>query len=385
MKRKLFLGLAAMAALTITSCQKDLVINQIPEEQPIGFGTYVGRDAQTKASVTDVDVMKVYEGVNNYPGFGIFAYYTSNFDFDPTDYDTETSGNQAPTPNFMYNQNVDWNGTKWDYSPEKYWPNSTDKISFFAYAPYTDVTSTPRINVTGFSGNNIGGYPTVSFTVAENVSEQVDLLYANAINQNYTNNNTGVSLSFGHALSRIGFKAAATNATDKIAVTKITLSGKFIPSGTCSLNDGKITGIESTEAIKYILNYTSTNKVFVEGTNAQEISADEGYIMIIPKANVGSANKINISVEYELSVKDDALSDGYSAPVKHTATGELSSIYIENSEEKGFEKGKAYTFVLNLSPKNPISFTVSVSNWNTNINGDNSTNDDITAIPTPAP
>ena len=51
----------------------------------------------------------------------------------------------------MYNEQVTYTGTVWTYEPVKYWPNEygdgatsddVDKVSFFAYAPWVDVTAT---------------------------------------------------------------------------------------------------------------------------------------------------------------------------------------------------------------------------------------------------
>ena len=62
---------------------------------------------------------------------GVFAYFTHG----------KFNENTA-IPNFMYNQLVEKQqdeGT-WSYSPVKFWSDNstTDKISFFAYAPYVN-------------------------------------------------------------------------------------------------------------------------------------------------------------------------------------------------------------------------------------------------------
>ena len=67
MKKNLFVGLIAMTALTVTSCTNDEVVEAIPQKQAIEFGTYLGRDAQARAVVTN-------DG--NLADFGVFAFYT---------------------------------------------------------------------------------------------------------------------------------------------------------------------------------------------------------------------------------------------------------------------------------------------------------------------
>lgn len=86
-------------------------------------------------------------------GFGVMGYQmTANWANDQT----------STAPNFMFNEQVTWNGTKgfWIYDPVKYWPNgidkanaanspsntatstNQDKLNFFAYAPWVDVAGT---------------------------------------------------------------------------------------------------------------------------------------------------------------------------------------------------------------------------------------------------
>lgn len=158
------------ALLLVTGCSKSEVVTtyeqevakqeyvkQQPAQQevnnspvPVVFDVASGNQATTRALTTE-DILK-----QDGNGFGVFAYYThgnypaSNSDSDNDDTDVY--------PNFMYNQRVYWNTAldpdAWDYAPTKYWPNdinngpvdnqdpaatgsSTDKLSFFAYGPYT--------------------------------------------------------------------------------------------------------------------------------------------------------------------------------------------------------------------------------------------------------
>ena len=95
--------------------------------------------------------------------FGVFAYHTSAATDAGADYNPASIAS-APSdiaPNFMYNQQITWNASSpaaWVYTPVKYWPNGLDaaathqgtgtssqtliqKLSFFAYAPYTTASS----------------------------------------------------------------------------------------------------------------------------------------------------------------------------------------------------------------------------------------------------
>lgn len=332
MKKKLFLGLLAAAAVSFTACQKDEVISEMPQDNTIGFGTYVGRDAQTKASVTNISAMEN----NLYAGFGVFAYYT----------ESEVYTNEF-THDFMNNQSVTWD-SKWDYNPKKYWPGGTNKVSFFAYAPYTDVTSTPTENITSFGYDNTDkGNPTLNFSVEDDVDKQIDLLYANP----KTDLTSGeVEFVFNHALSRIGFKVKTSNDQYRINVTEITLNANFNNSGTLNLFSGDWSNESPSNRTYTLTTFTPAN---ITSTDGEAISADQGYAMVIPTDL--TLNKIQISVTYTYESKVSA--NQWSSAVQKTQSGSVGVNLV---------KGNAYTFVLTLDPGTAIVFDVnSVTDWNT--------------------
>ncbi|MBR2628928.1 MAG: fimbrillin family protein, partial [Alistipes sp.] len=181
MKKNLFLGLIALTALTVTGCSKDDVVSESPSiNRAIEFGTYVGRDAQSRAhSIVDVATLAT-DG-----GFGVFAYYTDDAHYNGT----AGSGSML---NFMNNQKVTStdSGVTWTYSPIKYWPNETnDRLTFFAYAPYDDADGT----------NNTNGYDNIEFTVTQGdpiinfavngtVKSQQDLVWSRTDNKDIIKN-----------------------------------------------------------------------------------------------------------------------------------------------------------------------------------------------------
>ena len=162
--KKVFLF--AVIAASLAACSSDeLAGNNTPEvskDVPVNFDVYVPRTI-TRAGLPGgtttgtpntygVTTETLQTGRHAKAGFGVFGYFTNN-----GDYDANTS-----TPNFMYNEQVTYTtatGTlaQWTYEPVKYWPNEfgdaaqsddLDKVSFFAYAPYVDVTATTGTPVT---------------------------------------------------------------------------------------------------------------------------------------------------------------------------------------------------------------------------------------------
>ncbi|MBR1950135.1 MAG: fimbrillin family protein [Bacteroidales bacterium] len=348
MKKKLFLGLLAAAAVTFTACQKDEVINEVPQDQAIGFGTYVGRDAQTKASVTDLNAMKL----GPYEGFGVFAYYTGNTDYD-----------NSATSAFMHNVNVDYS-TSWSYTNPKFWPGKTEdyKISFFAYAPFN------KSGITVPSGP-ITGDPTINFTTPE-MANQYDLLYATPVKNTYYNDDTKiedgtVKFTFGHALSRIGLKAATARTDYKVTISSVVIKGKFKKSGTLNLNTGNWdNNTAAGDETSYTLN-TFTNATNLSNTGGVAITPIDQYLMIIPtdlKTDPNQAVSVTVNYSYQYKVGDgptnDPSDDVYAASVSVKETGTVGIDFV---------KGNAYTLMFTLDPLQPIQFSVNevtgVTGW----------------------
>ena len=173
---------AILAALTFAACsQSDTIAdgnsvnNANNAPQAVEFDTYMGQDTRdvqlasyTKGMIgnKDADFTTDLKKAR----FGVFAYYTGT-----TNYVDWSPSSKAP--NFMFNEELQWSTSNptdmWIYEPVKYWPNGIDaanaendpsntaiekdegqKLSFFAFAPYT---ATPT---TDYSVTSDGSIPT---------------------------------------------------------------------------------------------------------------------------------------------------------------------------------------------------------------------------------
>lgn len=358
MKKVLFF---AAAAIMMVGCSKDQVVSEMPQDNAINFGMYFGRDAQSRAAIMDLDDLKAQS-------FGVFAYYTDN-----SDYVEGTS-----TPNFMFDQKVTYSAGNWTYSPLKYWPNdATDKLSFFAYAPHTTQTPTGSIELAGFT-NTTASAPVLKYTLADNLADHVDLLWATPVKDQATNGltqtTTGkVKFTFNHALSRIGFKAVAvideindenTGDVDNhdphgkevapettITIDEIVLTGDFHTGGTLSLIDGSWT--KDAAANK---TYTWGAGELIAGhtvTKTKEVVIeDDSYLTVVPQLTDGNKD-LQITVTYTVTTEDTALEGGESV-VQSTVTSDAFDFE--------FKQGYAYNFVLHIGLTS-VKFDAEVSAW----------------------
>lgn len=336
---KKYFYLAAVSAMMLTACSSENDVVQPTTAQPtnpvavqqqaVAFDTYLsGTTASTRAGDPE-GVMTTEKLKTANKGFGVFAFY----------HDNNTYASGASEPNFMYNQQVSWaNG--WTYSPLKYWPNETanasgdadsqstpataaqlDKLSFFAYAPYVNLTTAGKLLTSDASNNaytdaSTSGIiaisdesqttdPKVKWAYSPDVDHNVDLLWGVAPKgMDYTAvNGTAVNPVFGkpllnlvkpdkdqkikflfqHALSRIGL--TVVSAIDQIAagddggkfntkqtrvlIEDVAIKGKFGTEGVLNLNN-TTTGVN-------VANWDYTNATYNDGT-ADLFTFDNGLV-----------------------------------------------------------------------------------------------------------
>lgn len=182
MKKFLFL---AMAAAAMVSCSQNEEIENAAQKAEIKLGTVVSNT--TRAAVTDLTELQKAD-----VGFTVYAYNTGTAKMAAVTAHTEMSSFMSETPKYKENA--------WSLSKSYYWP-MTDYIQFFAYGnPGKDAATKLVYNAP--SVDNI--YPSITYEVSD-VADQTDLVVAKVVDANKTDNESGVSLVFQHALAQINF------------------------------------------------------------------------------------------------------------------------------------------------------------------------------------
>ena len=341
MDKNFFMGIAAMAALTLVSCSSDdlnSLSDNSSKNEAISFDGYLGRSAVavngSRGSELTKDALQ-----ESTEGFGVFGNYTS------TDVTTTTYGE-----NLFKNQQVTYDATAetpaWTYKPVKYW-SPAGHIDFLAYAPFD-------------SNQKLKESSKLDFTVNSTITAQKDLLWANAANK--TNTDKPVTFIFKHALSRLGYtvKTSATAEGTSIKLNQITLAGSndgakgaFYSAGIIDLSKTSSTdlwtNLNSDTKLKF--DWVSSNKEL----SSNETKNDETeYLFVIPQdfsQKTTGADELYVIVDYTISYSD----------------GTTMKTKVYQKLEKNFEQGKAYTLNLTLG-LTPIEFDVTtVEGW-TDIN-----------------
>lgn len=341
MYKKIFMGIAAVAALTLVSCSSDdlnSLSDNSSKNEAISFDGYLGRSAVSvngsRGSVLDMDALK-----KPTEGFGVFGNYSS------------TGTTTAYGENLFKNQKVTYSAdeTKWTYSPVKYW-SPQGHIDFLAYAPYVE-------------NKELKENSKLDFTVSSTIADQKDLLWANAANQTKASNSgtdKKVNFKFAHALSRLGYtvKTSLTDASTTITLKKITLAGSsngttnaFYTKGTIDLSKPSTSTTDlwttsDTDDKQKFDWFSGTQSLATTYTNP-----DTEYLFVIPQdfsKIEENADALYVIVEYTIKYGDEK-----------TVTNTVSSQLKQN-----FLQGKAYTFNLTLG-LTPIEFDVTtVEGWN---------------------
>ena len=333
MCKKIFMGIAAAAALTLVSCSSDdlnSLSDNSSKNEAISFDGYLGRSAVSvngsRGSELTKDGLKGATG-----GFGVFGNYSSEGTT------TAYGENLFKNEQVKYSTSSTSTNTNWTYTNAKYWPTE-GHIDFLAYAPYD-------------KDQNLTNNSKLNFMVSSTVTDQKDLLWANAANK--TKNDNPVKFTFNHALAKIGYslkqKEAYTNTTIKVTSIKLVGSGNtgaFYTKGTIDLSkenkDKKLWEI-ADDVTKQDFDWLSS--VTSLTTNA---AAANNYLFVIPQDFSATAtDKLSVVVAYT---------------VKTGETAELMNKVSKPITMK-FEQGKAYMINLTIG-LTPIEFDVTtVVDW----------------------
>ena len=242
----------------------------------VGFNVYVNRGLQTKAGWGGVLTLDDLKDGTKANGFGVFAYYGNGALY-----------NETSKPDFMYDQQVTYNTTNnvWGYSPVKYWPNefgeaasseAADRLTFFAYTPFVEVTPSTGVvtgdattGIIGMSRNITAGDPVVMYSSSLTPGAGVDLCWgvaAEAFTSSVDGDNNSVAagypflnvikpktgdhlkFEFNHALAQLNVQIdadinneVADDGKTKIYVRSVTFNG-FSMRGSLNLNSNTTDG-----------------------------------------------------------------------------------------------------------------------------------------------
>ena len=375
MRKSKMMSIIALATLSMTSCSNDEVLQAVPSEQAIEFGTYLGRDVVSRGVVLDNE---------NLTDFGVFASYTG-----------QNQWTLEKTFNFMFNQKVEKSDGTWTYTPPKYWPTTVDdKISFWAYAPYAGSNA-----ISVVSTNQSTGIPQIKYTLTADNLDKAEDFTANVLidetkagdGNSIDSGDRNVSFTLQHELSRIAFQAKldrdafgdtdanktqvnitkiefggngfATEATYNFAITDNTRGNWVLnTSGASSLDITKLLNTSTESLGGYVtsgVRIKDKNLVTLFKQSGEGSDAEASYLFHIPTngtSGINAEGDVTLTISYDIVTVDASLSVGYSV---------TPAVKRFNLPKESLKQGSAYNYILTFG-LNEIKLSASVTDWDEN-------------------
>lgn len=323
----------------------------------INFDAYVGRNASTRSSITDMKFLR--SGEWN-AGFGVFARY----------------GNT----HLMDTEHVTWRGNHWGYDHIRFWPSS-GKVDFYAFAPYS-----PYVAMGGlpdslvWQDKNISPYTYIRFPSNDS---PIDLVWAKQLGQTApTSPDSKVTFKFEHALARLSFDIKAPKLEDGtvIKVQRVRLygvsdfKGVFVMEGYLNLNTGA--WILADNGVKWHYSWTPEGKKADIPNNDNDKKDSIVYKLSDPPELPNLENKVTNDGDSYIFIIPQTKTEAFHLAITYTVqqgkfkeTVTVKKNLLKVLDPSGtsftFVRGKAYLFHLILS-LDPINFKVTkeVVDWN---------------------
>ncbi|WP_018463478.1 fimbrillin family protein [Segatella paludivivens] len=162
-------------------------------------------------------------------------------------------------------ESVSFTNNIWQTTPSHYyWSGFVNKtVNFYAYYPS---------NISNVS-HTAGSPPTLSYTVPDNVSDQIDIMTATGINVS-GNTNSSTPLTFNHIFAAVKF-SVGTNGLPSGTIKSITISG-IKNSGPYTFGSGWALGSTTSS-------FTVSPSTTITGAVGANITSDTFTMMMIPQ------------------------------------------------------------------------------------------------------
>ena len=290
-------------------------VTQLQEELGSSFRAPRITDTEISGDNMKMYVRRTTEGyVHRHEAKGVATRGTSvslidKFTLNSYTYSTSLSSATPVSTNEEITQSGGWKSSN-------QWQKASDMMAFYAYYAGTSSSSAARFLL------DASGNPTLSYTVADAVTDQQDLLVAKKEDVTGDGTNKNIDLTFSHALTAVQFGIGSTMAAGTI--TKIELQG-IMSKGTYNYSDG--TWSSQSENKTYTLDKLSidiSNNKGTAGTNI--ITGNNNDLMLLMPQTLGADAQLVVTIEsngrsHDLTM---SLSGGEWIP-GHTVTYSLST------------------------------------------------------------
>lgn len=332
--------LALAASLLAVGCVKVEVVNGVQEE--ISFHARSVRLDDWSPLVTKSSYLDGGSELPANSSFGVFAYDTGT--------DTWETVGATASPGFMTNVPVKYNGQgqaitgNYSYSPTRYWPSgdTPDKLSFYAYYPYTTggtsgITSIPDASTTGLG--------TFGYTVDTTPANQVDFMLTDVFaNQLYETNSGVVPFAFYHMLTQVVIKVKAsselTGAT--VSLENLTIDGVK--------KDGVLTVATPAKNSTWAISGSLPPVAFTSSVPLSATETTLATLHLLPQEDISGVVTAAVSFKITTTTPD------------RTIEQSVASIDLSKEGTISWDKGYKVTYTFTVGLDN-IVFSADASLW----------------------
>lgn len=351
-----------VAQLVLSGCAGEAVEETSSSSaSEINFDAYVGRNASTRSSITDI---KFLQGSVWNAGFGVFARHKH------TDGKTITS--------LMDTEHVTWRGNHWGYDHIRFWPSS-GTVDFYAFARYVNIVTMGSLPDSLAYKADSSPDTYIQFPSNKN---PIDLIWAQKTGQQApTSPGSKVKFQFKHALARLSFDITAPKLEDGtvIKVQRVRLygasyyEGVFVMQGYLNLNTGA--WILADNGVKWHYTWTPEGKKADIPDNDDDKKDSIVYQLSAPPQlpNLENKNKVTNDKDSYIFIIPQTKNKPFYLAITYTVqqgnfeeTVTVKKNLLDVLCKPGdpnrsftFEEGKAYVFHLKLS-LDPVDFSVTV-------------------------
>ncbi|MBQ8463510.1 MAG: fimbrillin family protein [Prevotella sp.] len=246
-----------------------------------GVDALVGESGTTRGvPLNSGDVASFYQKM------GVFTYtYTGSWD-----------GTQ--TPNYMYNvEEVKGDDGIYASATKYYWPDESQNMRFYAYAPYNGDINTESKTYLSVSSSSTAGVPQLTYEVPADAEDQKDLMVADDVIESSGILRQSVwNLKFRHILTAVQFMVGEGIPDGKI--TKVTIKN-VVGKGTFYYHNVE-NGVETTQdhwvlesdktSFSQTLDFTTTGQ-----QNILLVSGEKTFMMIPQELSNDAAVEIEMT------------------------------------------------------------------------------------------
>lgn len=376
---------AVIASMASCSSETDFEGKTSQEDQvstPVNFGSYLAQSKSTRAGEgetnTSANSSFMTTDLLKSKGFGVVAYYTG-----ATQY---SAGQSSTEPNFMYNTQV--HGAEWTYSPVVYWPNGGQNqgstpvggaqyVSFFAYAPYKDVTpstgavTSATTGITALSSNATKGDPTVSYTLGATGAD-ADLLWGTAgTNGTTTDGSAQAGTTLANGKAAVNANLSKMKVGGKVNFSFKHALAKFGGTGATTGDDQKTSGLMVVADIDNGANTTggtldNSTKITVKSIKIESVKAGSDGNTMTTDASIATSGTLNLAtgvwtatsengkIDYEINSKAATATPGATTQDMNEAIAEPQTVADGEDGWKALPAGVTTTAQSVYTETNPM-------------------------------